>query len=392
MRIAVIEIMPMGHYTLVDSIARIYDSNPNCEINIFTTEKGKEVLLPLIGTSRNLKIDSLKSEDSNEVKKFLNQINSTKFDRIYVVTLEKYFKEFSKINFQSPVHLFVHNIYQWFKLDVFNCITRFISDYKRNENIVYSFKSNFSTIKFKKKIKDLVYKTGGRIVVLNNNLKKELLKFEVEKNIEIVPFSLIDERLINKNIGNNKIRLCIPGMVSQLRRDYMTFLKVLSKTGALKKIVTIDLLGGIGISEMEGGKQVVDEAEKLKNEGWDIIIYNKPLVPLFEFDEQLAKADMIIGNLHVTIDKNNIYGKSKDSGIIYTMIKAAKPGFLPSDYNNLSELESSTIIFDNYDDLFSKLTNIIEHKSELDDLKNNALINSNKFLPKVIYEQLNNLK
>ena len=69
-----------------------------------------------------------------------------------------------------------------------------------------------------------------------------------------------------------------------------------------------------------------------------------------DYDTKLVQADLILGNLNVSVNKYSTYGKTKESGTAFAMIRVAKPGLLPLAYQTMDELKSSTINFKSYDD------------------------------------------
>ena len=109
-----------------------------------------------------------------------------------------------------------------------------------------------------------------------------------------------------------------------------------------------------------------------------------------EFDDNLSKADIILGNMHLQQGANSIYGKTKETGIIFTMIKAAKPGILPVDYPCDDNLKSSVLTFKNYSDIVRILEHLYNHRNELAILQVKALENALKFTPLSIYSKLKN--
>ena len=387
MKIGVIEIMPKGHYTLVESVAKIFASNPNNKVVVYTTTIGYSNISFITAEYTNIEIVDV--EKTQGIHNFLRDINNLGLNKAYLITLDHYIPEISKIKFTFPLHLFIHNIYLWFDIS-------FVSNFKRTlKEIIdkpllshYWIKRNFIQSSIKKKITKNVLSSTGKFVVLNSNLTNELKKFTKENNIEEIPFSIYQPSLKDKS-NVNKFRICVPGMLSASRRDYFSLFEMMRNNPIVfKEKATIDLLGGINISEQ--GLEILKEAQNLKNEGYKILYYNKDLVAIDEFDEELSKADIVLGNMHVIMNEFNIYGKSKDSGIMYTMIKAAKPGLLPAGYNILPELTDSTLIFKSYQELSEVIINLIDYKDSLDLLKINAKKNSEYFSPELVYKRITN--
>jgi hypothetical protein len=387
MKIGILEIMPKGHYTLVDSITRIFSSDDKNEIYIFTHNKGAEVLNPLLSEiGKNIHI--LEKNPNESVTSFLNEIPALRLDRIYIVTLEKYFSEIYSCNFNIPIYLFIHNIDSWFQVKLGYRLYNFFKNFSLSPKIVYYIKTSFIYPTLRKKIIAKVYDSKGKFVVLNKILKTELTRFVKKELVEVIPFSVYNERLKDNSKNNSLLRICIPGMVSLIRRDYFSLFKFIENDiEYFKNKLELDLLGGI--SAEEGGEKVIEYANKLISKGIKITYYSKPLVPLFEFDHILTQADIILGNLHITLNKYSKYGKTKESGIIFTMIRCAKPGFLPDGYSLIDDLKSSSIIFKDYKDLDNIIRDLIQNPFKLQKLKEEALVNSGNFEPKVLLNNLN---
>ncbi len=387
MKIGVIEIMPKGHYTLVESVAKIFASDPQNEVFIYTTSIGVSNTLFIKEEYSNVNIVDVEKEYG--VLNFISNINNLNLDRAYLITIDHYINEFSNIQFKFPFHIFIHNIYLWFDLSFKSNLERTWKEILDKPALThYWIKRNFIQSATKKKLTSNVLKSGGKFVVLNGNLKKELERFTPAKNIEEIPFSIYQPKIVDKST-NDIFRICVPGMLSVSRRDYFSLFKMMKQYPEIyKSKVVVDLLGGL--NESESGDLVLKEAKQLESEGYKILYYDKSLVAIDEFDEELSKADIVLGNMHVVMNEFNIYGKSKDSGIMYTMVKTAKPGYLPEGYSILPELKDSTLLFSSYDDLGQSIKNLIDDKDKLALLKQKAKINSGHFSPEKVYNRLIN--
>jgi hypothetical protein len=378
--------MPVGHYTLVDSIVRIYLSDPGNSSIIFTNQYGAGVLAPLADEMKGrVAIEVLK--DQQKIGDFLNGINQFNLDKIYVVTLDKYFNSFLHFNTNSKLVLFIHNVEDWFRINIFILAYRFFKSFRISASLIYNFKVCFLYPFGKKKLIKKIKKDNNKLAVLNTNIKAELEKYFDSARIEVLPFSVYNPDIRDESGNNQYIRICIPGMVDSVRRDYMSVLKIFEQEADLfKEVFELELLGGI--AHNVGGDEIIKYAVKLIAKGLRIIYYNKSYMPLQEFDAKLAKADVILGNMNVVINKFSSYGKTKESGIAYTMIRVAKPGILPESYPMPIELQSSTVTFNSNDDLKSVLKNLAKNKEILNILTSEALKNSLNFAPSSILKNI----
>jgi len=249
----------------------------------------------------------------------------------------------------------------------------------------YLFKRAIKGNRIKKQIIQQQLATeNAHFLVLNEDLKTELSSFVPVAKIKIIPFSVYDPELKDMSHQNERVRICIPGILSQKRRDYLSLFKVLeSMPMSLLEKIEIDLLGGISPTAGEQSDIVVKNAKRLIKNNYPIILREKAYIELDEFDIELSKADIILGNLNIDQGGGSRYGKTKESGIPFTMIRAAKPGIMPAEYSVLQELRTSTQTFKDYSELksiFDELTNL----ELLNKLKEEAKINSQKFIDRVI--------
>jgi hypothetical protein len=386
MRIGVIEIMPIGHYTLVDSIIRIFTSTAENNVYLFANSNGQAALRDLLQENKS-EVTSIVRSDGEAISVFLSKVQSYKLTRVYIVTPEKYLAEICHTNFGAPLYTFIHNIDEWFNSSFKYRLYHLVHEFIFSTKYLYVIKRVFIFPYWRKKILSKTFSSGGKIVVLNSILKNEAAKFIESHKIEVIPFSVFDCSLNDLSIKNNKLRICIPGVVSSIRRDYHSVFSIIENNADyFKDRIELDLLGTI--SAAENGCKIVEEAEKLISRGMTIHLYKSAYIPLKDYDDLLAKSDIILGNMNIQIDAYSAYGKTKDTGIPYTMIKAAKPGMIKSGFTMFNELLSSTMFFADYSDLEGLFKKLIDQPRIVESLKKEALINSRHFDPSVIYKQL----
>jgi hypothetical protein len=106
------------------------------------------------------------------------------------------------------------------------------------------------------------------------------------------------------------------------------------------------------------------------------------------YNEQLGKADLILGNMHLQQGRLGQYGKTKETGILFTMIKAGKPGLLPVGYPPETPLKSSALTFQNYEEVATIILNYLNNPKLLNDLKQKAKENAFYYHPNQIYKRI----
>ena len=388
MRIALLEIAPHGHYTYVESIVHIFSSNPANLITIYTNERGGMMLQYLENQQIRLEV----KPNTEGVFSFFQRIKNV--DKVVVVTLEAYSKEtyelakaFEKTNFNCPIYYVLHNFDFWFQQSFFDKLRNVLYQLKTFKLFIYNLKIYFKYSLINPKIIEKIKQSKGRFVTMSDNLATELAHFVGAENVAILPFSIFDGQLVDRSHDNKSLRICIAGQVSAIRRDYVSILNILAldTERTLKNAFDWDFLGKV--STAEGGQDIVVAANRLIERGHSIRIY-QDFLSMKDYDAHLAKADIVLGNLILKQGPMAQYGKSKETGVIFTMIKAAKVGLLPADYPLEPALKSSVLTFNNYEEAIKILLELHQNKAALDQLKEAALINSQKYTPLSIYQKL----
>jgi hypothetical protein len=386
MKIGIIEIMPVGHYTLVNSLVQIYSSDEQNEIFIFTHKSGSSILKSFTDKFTN-KVNVICKDDGESIDSFIKKINEFYFDKLYIVSVEKYFKNILKLNNGSPIFLVIHNIEEWFDLSVKILAYNFFSKFLNYGKIIYTAKNCFIYPFFKRKIKTLVQKSEGKYVVLNNILKKELSKYIDKRKIEVIPFSVYDSNLHSPHQDDKILHVCIPGgFRDNSRRDYISVFKCIEKEADFyRDKIELCLLGRVISPE---SNVIIKEAKKLIEKGIKIKYWPTTYIPMEDFEKELAKTDIILANINVFLSKFKIYGKTKDTGAPFAMIKSAKPGIFPQDYAIIDELKSSVLTYNTYDELSSIFKRLINEPDLLKFLSEEAAKNAKNFEPQKILNSL----
>ena len=392
MQVAIVEIMDTGHTPMAEALCRIFCSEPGNTVNVFTLESHVENLKHLGEKSPGLSF-SIKSP-GRSVEDFLGSIASSSFDRVYVVTMTKYFSAFARWELKCKLYLVVHNLDEWFSLSLSENIGKFVSGIVKKPDLklfFYLIKLHFSIPRYKKRILDLVSETNGSVVVLSQSVRNEAIKLQVPFKIEVVPFSVYDPVSVSRDSDITlPLRICVPGIVSQYRRNYIALLDLAEKQLHLyRDDFCLDFLGGIQPgNRLNDSGPVLEKAEELKQKGFNIIIHKTDFIPSEQYDKELALSDIILGNMNVVLNRHSQYGRTKETGLPFAMIKAAKPGIMPDNYPVPEEIISSTIRYESYDHLGKILIGLIKDRQSVTDLQKKALENSGFFSPEMIYKQI----
>jgi hypothetical protein len=392
MRVGITEIMDTGHIALAETLCKIFCSDFMNQVILFTIKGHADNLNQLTEKYPNLSIIVKPSQQKEE--DFLKKIGSFSFDRLYVVTLNKFIPAFSRWQITSRLFLVIHNLDEWFYISLLQNISNFFNAVIDNPHfklLVYFFKLHFIYPSYKKHILKIILQTNGSVVVLSESVRREVKKLNITIPVEVVPFSVFEPSLVNEDLDTQKpLRICVPGILSQYRRNYLALLDVLEmQLGSYKNRFIIDFLGGIQSDNLlNDSNPLLERINRLNNDGFTIYVYPVRFIPPIEYDRELSLADIVLGNMNVVLNKISEYGKTKETGIPFAMIKAAKPGILPYNYPSPDELQSSIILYHNFQDLGKILINLINDRQSIIRLKKEALVNSEKFSPEIIYNQL----
>jgi hypothetical protein len=384
MNIGIIEVMPSGHFTLVECVANVYCSDPNNSVKIFINNNTESKILELVNSTSNIEL--VLRQEEEPLHKYFSRINKLKLDILYITTMEKYYNEFYEFIFNAQINLFIHNIDEWFNLSFIKRIFSFFYGFSLSKKLIYDFKVNFIYPIQREKIVDKIKRNGGKFVVLSSLMKKELSIYIKNDLIEIVPFSFYDKKLTDKSQFNTRLRICIPGTLSINRRDYLGILNLFDINSEL--FVTKIELDLLGYPLQKEDFKIIQEAKLLVIKGIKVHLYEHSFIPTYIFNENLSKADIILGNLKIQQGKFSFYGKTKETGVTFALIRAAKPGIMVEGYEIMDELKSSVLIYKDLNQLKEILIRLADDKNYLAILKKEAQRNSISFEPALIYKNL----
>jgi hypothetical protein len=384
MNIGIVEIIPNGHLTLVECVAKIFLSDRQNRVTFALHKNSEAQVKTLFKDHPN--VDYAILEETDHTGHFLNTLAQRSFDRIYLITIERLSMLPTVYNttFTCPLYLFIHNIDFWFEVPFIERAKKFVKTSIRDrfKRLYDNFEDHFYHFPYTGKLVSKILRHGGGLVVLNGNLKKRLIQYVPSEKISIIPFSYRNNAIQDHSGGNTKIRLCLPGYVTQQRRDYLGILNAVEQhPDFFARYITLDFLGGIKPEPGSSAEAIVAKSKHLLSKGVEIILYERPNVAVEEFDEALSKADFVLANLNMQLG----YGKTKESGIQYAMIKAAKPGIFQEGYPTLPELEPCTLYFQTYEDLVTMLQSHIDAPESLVKLKQVADAATCSYLPEHLY-------
>ena len=384
MKIGIVEICEANHYTAVEALAYTYAVAKENKITVFILDKFK--------ANYQFKHEQIEviSYAQADLSAFLNQINNCGLDKIHINTIDNHFQIFAEVNWKAEVILTIHNTNIWFdnslnkrwnllieklknsqlsklKNTCYLPIKYFIKDFKKQQNI--------------DQIVAQINLKGGNFLVYSDAQKNYILNINSSAKVKVFPFC-IHQSIDDLSSNNKKLRVCVPGSVDESRRDYRQLLKLIKEHQAFfNEYICIDFLGYIS----EDNQEILKEILTLEANGL-MVFYNQNFIKDTEFNTRLQTCDVILGNLKVNMNSQSKYGETKETGVIFNMIKAGKPGIFPSNYQPLKELKSSCLLYD--DNLFQVLESLVLKPLILNNLKKNIEEAVKAFEPVNLYQKL----
>jgi hypothetical protein len=385
--IAILELMDRGHVSLVEAVIKVFTSNPENKLDVYIRKAGFSQISHLQGIP---KVSFILVGDNESVSAILKRISANTYHELFITTLDKYIREFSEWDMPANTNLVIHNIDLWFHISFPAVLRRFFLNFG-HYNLKYNIKQNLIYPRYYKTIVNKIIGSKGKLVVLNTKLRHVLSSFVAQEHVQVIPFQVFDQQILSGReeviAEDRRIRICIPGEVSQTRRDYAALFNCFLNDQELMDGFALDLLGSLPETDPANLRSQI---EQLQQRGMAVYTYGPQRIPMSLYDTNALKADIIMGNMHVKLMGSAVYGKTKDTGAIYNMIKYACPGLLPAHYDLIDELKSSTWIYEDYQSLGSLLKTIMFDKQKRSEMKKHALKNAAYFTPSEVYNRFIN--
>jgi hypothetical protein len=388
MKIAIIEVCSSTHYTLTNALIKTYSTDSNNQIVVYTTEFIAKILRDG-GLSNNTQLVVLK--EGQDATAFFNDIEKTPFDRLHICTVEDYYDQFKAFNPQvKTLYFHIHDIDTWFVGDVKSSFKNLLFNIQHRPNKIRETARFVRDVLVRKPARDqFLAQTRNRnhaFVVLSHRQKTYLSQFVAAKDIIVFP-SLINEgveKIAVKTETNGKIRICIPGVVTDTRRDYSGLFLILE--GILPQIkdkLVFDFLGFIDKTE----PHLLGKIQNLEKKGLTTH-YSVEFVDAQTFDESLDKADILLNNQKVTVSHTGQYGMTKDSGMLFNIVRGAKPAIFPAEYAVDKDFEAVLLSYASEEALKNILLDLANGQISLDKYKAKAVALAQDYTPKSLYKRL----
>jgi len=318
--IAIIEISKSQHISSVFSINETMKK---------TKKYGKYVY--------NIFLDKKKRKTVKKLFKEQNYFSILK----YIIFCRTY--DYTIINTLNPRYTMIYFI---ISLISRNCIL-----YIRNVNAWIKPKKKEFIPFIVHRLRYIIYKRAYAVIVANIEIKNYLLR-QSNKKVYVIPFQYPKKQSKYKFVNNDKIKIVIPGIISNKRRNYWFILNLIKMLEAKNEdIFEFYLLGKVG-NESDDYK-VFKEFKNKKN----IHVYDKTLEEDY-FRNILVDSDILLSCIKERYSdrfSDEIYGLTKDTGIIGNMIFSKKPLLLNNNILVEESLNDAIIEYKNLEELYNIL-------------------------------------
>ena len=331
MKIALFEVSSITHSVMIYNWFHICRIN-NWQFSLFTTEEIYKVIRHDIDI-KDEELYVMKEISITEFFKVSKYLDN--YDICILTSVQSYFFHYlvlllSKVNFVVTIH----NLNAWF------------------------LTGNKQTLKGKLKfIVRSLWKVKAKAFVVNSNNMLDYVKSKelTNKPLTVLPFSLRHKSIASLDIKDSEVfKIVYPGMVSTKRKSYDLFLLLATEFPNIEFV----LLGKLMMEE--GGEEILKKIDDMKL--LNVKYYNS-YVDQVEFDRVMSSAGLIYSFVNTDYCNDGVtekYGKTKDSGISYLMLEYGLPLVVNCDFSNFSDLDVSTIYYEDYSGLYLNVNKIID--------------------------------
>jgi hypothetical protein len=389
MKIAILEICTPTHYTLTNALIKTYSTDPNNTIVVYTLDNIAKILVDGGISAQTSIVIFDKTSDKTNTTDFFKNIEKTAYDRLHICTIEDYFEDFVTFKPNAKDLFFhIHDIDLWFDLGFKSRFQNLLFDLKNNTGKIRSIARFGKDVLIRQPLKQKILRgllgNNPYYIVMSNALKNNLSQHVSPEKIVIFP-TLINEGITPKLTQNNgKVRIGIPGIITDERRDYSGLFKILNTIlPQIKDKLIVDLLGRVDKKELH----LADKIKDLQAKGLDIT-YSLDFIDAITFDEMLDKADILLNNQTMNVSHTGQYGATKESGMIFNIVRGSKPAIFPKAYVVDDEFENVMMYYDSETALIDILLGLANHTIDIEQYKTNAIELGKSYTPENLYSRL----
>lgn len=314
------------------------------------TKDSSEISVDFYFSEKIFKIINIHGENIflTDCSELFETLENKKYDLIIIGTVHRHFNLYKTIVGKFKTAIIVHNLNftKASKWQLFKSI--FKKDFKYRLKLL---------LKESLLEAPTVYQQSSYLFGIDEQMSKN-------NNLKFLPVYF--NQFNSSESESDTIKIVIPGIVSQSRRDYYSFFERLKQFRDLGIDYEIILLGKASGKELKNIKSILDKIPQFIK-----IQYFENKISQKEFDDYMMKADVLycpIQNKTEFFSIPEIYGKTKISGNIGDAIKYAKPAIFPETYD--SDLK---FIINEKSDLQAQFSEVINQAFYFEDYSKNNI-------------------
>ena len=361
------------HIPILYTFSRICKTS-STNVTIFTT---KELYLRLETylTGKDKKnYDIILKKDNEAFRSFVKRVETIcnkKIDVLFINTIHETLLDlicYLGFNPKSKTILLIHHVNAWLK-------PRLIFDIKHP---IRTADTNLASML----IRRFIFPKFDAINVIYHPLKEYIrANTDYEKEIFTLPTSIFENtKMVKRQKDEGKLKIVIPGLIQEHRKDYDAVFPAFETLFKHHKEKIKLYVPGLPVGKF--GRQIYNKFKDMEQKGCDVEIFDH-FVPDDTFDDILTQSDIILAPIRIKTradgDIKEIYGKTVGSGVVFNAIQYAKPIIVPTEFNMLPELESSTLKYSDSTEIEHIMTKLMSNPEKLQELKREAMTNSQKF-------------
>lgn len=216
------------------------------------------------------------------------------------------------------------------------------------------------------------------LIVHTDQAKELCLKHEYKKPIHIMPYALYIGS--EKNIGDDGLNILVTGSISERSRDYESLLNTFeflwSKGKSNLNLTVLTFPKGVY------GQKILQTMKDLKSKNFPITYFESWIDEEVFFDHS-SKAHCIIAPI-----KKGYYGQGELTSVHVEAIRVGLPAIYPYWYNPDPGIVSSSIHYNDFDDLTQILSNLSDEPSSVKKLIDAAEENSEHYRLETVAKSL----
>jgi len=318
--------------------------------------------------------DIILKEDNETFRSFVKRVDTIcnkKIDILFINTIHETLLDlicYLGFNPKSKTILLIHHVNAWLK-------PRLIFNIKHP---IRTADTNLASML----IRRFIFPKFDAINVIYHPLKEYIrANTNYEKEIFTLPTSIFENtKTMKRQEDEGKLKIVIPGLIQKHRKDYGTVFPAFETLFKHHKEKIKLCVPGLPVGKF--GRQIYKKFKDMEQKGFDVEIFDH-FVPDDTFDDILTQSDIILAPIRIKTradgDIEEIYGKTVGSGVVFNAIQYAKPIIVPAEFNMLPELEISTLKYSDSIELEHIIKKLMSNPEKLQELKRDALTNSQKF-------------